>query len=159
MQLCYLENVYFVCSDNRFLLLFSCPHGYRDWFCLGGFHFVGVYSHLKHRLSRLLLGGDVESNPGLHKGKNGQANSRRSTRSKRDMTPDRERAADESCSDSDDTNTGEHPTATKMFAQLLAGQQKLAQDIAEIKLFHQSVNNQFDALESHVAALEAPPRY
>lgn len=44
-----------------------------------------------------------------------------------------------------------------MFAQLLAGQRKLAQDIAEIKLFHLSVNSRFDALESRVAALESFP--
>lgn len=44
-----------------------------------------------------------------------------------------------------------------MFAQLLAGQRKLAQDIAEIKLFYLSVNSRFVALESRVAALESFP--
>lgn len=58
-------------------------------------------------------------------------------------------AADGNRSDS----ASELPTAANMFARLFAGQQKLAQDIAEIDLFHQPVINRFGALESRVAAL------
>ncbi|XP_075559284.1 uncharacterized protein LOC142590741 [Dermacentor variabilis] len=38
--------------------------------------------------------------------------------------------------------------------ELLAGQKTIARDIADIKVFQQTVNKRFDALESRVAALE-----
>ncbi|KAG0412591.1 hypothetical protein HPB47_010259, partial [Ixodes persulcatus] len=65
------------------------------------------------------------------------------------------RPANSGESDNDGGHIERQPTVSDMFAELLAGQKKMAQDIAEIKLFHQSVNSRFDALEARVAALES----
>ncbi|CAN7981154.1 unnamed protein product, partial [Ixodes pacificus] len=151
-QVCYLENAYCVRSDNRLLLLFPCPHGYGHLLC-----FVDVCCELVHCLSSLILSGDVESNPGPKTNKTSQANPGPNTRSRRNSTTEHSAATDGSGSDGDNADVGVQPTVANMFAQLLAGQRKLAQDIAEIKLFHLSVNSRFDALESRVAALESFP--
>ncbi|XP_077485309.1 uncharacterized protein LOC144095446 [Amblyomma americanum] len=47
------------------------------------------------------------------------------------------------------------PAINEMLAELLAGQRKMAEDIADIKRFQQRVNSRFEALESRVSALES----
>ncbi|KAG0439856.1 hypothetical protein HPB47_016500, partial [Ixodes persulcatus] len=106
----------------------------------------------------LLLSGDVKANPGPNNtNKNDQANPGRNTRSRRNSTTEHSTAADGSGSDGDSADAGDQPTVANMFAQVLRGQRKLAEDISEIKLFNLSVNSRFDALVSRVAALESLP--
>ncbi|XP_040076217.1 uncharacterized protein LOC120848305 [Ixodes scapularis] len=146
-QVCYLQNAHCVRSDNRFLLLFPRPHGYDHGICC----FVDLCSQLVYCINSLLLSGDVETNPGPPK--------KDSKKTKQDnvvsVTED-SRAANSGESDNDGRDIERQPTVSDMFAELLAGQKKMAQDIAQIKLFQQSVNSRFDALEARVAALESP---
>ncbi|XP_072142124.1 uncharacterized protein [Dermacentor andersoni] len=51
----------------------------------------------------------------------------------------------------------DQPSVSEMLAELLNGQKRLAEDIAEIKNFQQSVNTRFETIESRLAALESSP--
>ncbi|XP_049524595.1 uncharacterized protein LOC119456543 [Dermacentor silvarum] len=48
-------------------------------------------------------------------------------------------------------------SVAQMLAELIKGQQRISQEIADIKDFHQAVKSRFDALETRVAALESLP--
>ncbi|XP_070390986.1 uncharacterized protein [Dermacentor albipictus] len=78
-------------------------------------------------ISRLLQSGDIESNPGPRSQKN----------------PSLSQGFDD------------QPSVSEMLAELLNGQKRLAEDIAEIKNFQQSVNTRFETIESRLAALES----
>ncbi|XP_077505547.1 uncharacterized protein LOC144115170 [Amblyomma americanum] len=66
-----------------------------------------------------------------------------------------EEEKEELASTDDACSTSDQPAINEMLAELLAGQRKMAEDIADIKRFQQRVNSRFEALESRVFALES----
>nr|XP_054927736.1 uncharacterized protein LOC129385283 [Dermacentor andersoni] len=91
------------------------------------FAYISLYSQLAVCISRLLQSGDIESNPGPRSQKN----------------PSLSQGFDD------------QPSVSEMLAELLNGQKRLAEDVAEIKNFQQSVNTRFETIESRLAALKS----
>ncbi|XP_077484497.1 uncharacterized protein LOC144094420 [Amblyomma americanum] len=140
-QVRFLENARCVRSDDRFLMLFPRPHN-----C--GFRYVSVslYSQLVYCIASVLLSRGVETNPGPSHSYPGSKPGTRSTSSSVNVQV---ASTDDACS------TSNQPAINEMLAELLAGQRKMAEDIADIKRFQQRVNSRFEALESRVSALES----
>lgn len=87
--------------------------------------------------------GDVELNPGPPK--LNKANTRLRGWSFADETGDFD-AADADLS-----------SVTQMLTEIIKGQQRISQDIADMKKYHEVVNSRFDALETCFSALESLP--
>ncbi|XP_070392561.1 uncharacterized protein [Dermacentor albipictus] len=133
VQVCHFNNAYCIRSDDPFLLLLPCPRCCNSCFAY-------ISKELVHLVNSLLLSGDIETNPGPPR-RNPQANTELNSQSGCAPTLDRSPAAV-----ADTHNVGD------MFAQLLAGQNRIAQDIANLKT---SVDSRFKAFESRLASLES----
>ena len=136
-QVCYLDNSCCIRSDDRFLLLLCCPHGYSR---------IGLlccYSYVADCLSRLLLSGDVELNPGPKRVPPSKS-------SKPDESHESSLNALESSAELA-MSSCDNRSLMKVLSDLVACQKNLSQDISEIK---NTVKTRFDALELRVTALE-----
>uniref|UniRef100_L7LVY0 Tick transposon n=1 Tax=Rhipicephalus pulchellus TaxID=72859 RepID=L7LVY0_RHIPC len=143
VQVCYLNNAYCFRSDDRCLLLVPCPHS-----C--SFVFTSLYADIVHCLCSLLLSGDVELNPGPTQ-RSTRANTTNSSLSSRTAFPDSNRMEGSHTPSADPDN---QCSVSEMFAQILSGQKKIEQDVAELR---NSVNSRFEAIESRLAVLEQTP--
>ncbi|XP_077508497.1 uncharacterized protein LOC144119845 [Amblyomma americanum] len=104
------------------------------------------FMKLVYCIASVLLSGDVETNPGPSHSNPGSKPGTRSTSSSVNVQV---ASTDDACS------TSNQPAINEMLAELLAGQRKMAEDIADIKRFQQRVNSRFEALEPRVSALES----
>ncbi|XP_075534678.1 uncharacterized protein LOC142569037 [Dermacentor variabilis] len=125
VQVRYFKNAHCLRSDDRCLLLLSYPQS-----------FLSCFMHALFCANRLVLSGDIELNPGP-------------TRKTIRNTGNSDETSCSSAEPDNDLNN-----ISGMLTELLAGQKTIARDIADIKVFQQTVNKRFDALESRVAALE-----
>uniref|UniRef100_L7LX74 Uncharacterized protein n=1 Tax=Rhipicephalus pulchellus TaxID=72859 RepID=L7LX74_RHIPC len=130
--------------DNQCsVLLVPCPHS-----C--SFVFTSLYADIVHCLCSLLLSGDVELNPGPTQ-RSTRANTTNSSLSSRTAFPDSNRMEGSHTPSADPDN---QCSVSEMFAQILSGQKKIEQDVAELR---NSVNSRFEAIESRLAVLEQTP--